>query len=94
MDEQHVARPLQSAALVGWRLLALVYDLFRVVAADGGRPNLAALCRRYAVGSLSLVLGGAGFWWAWIDRERLTLHDRVSRTRLVRLPKAVSPNAE
>jgi uncharacterized RDD family membrane protein YckC len=42
---------------------------------------------RFAVGTLSLLLGGLGFWWVWVDRERLTWHDRASGTRLVRMPK-------
>jgi len=51
---------------------------------DGMRPSLAKLAKRYAVGTASLLLGGAGFWWAWLDRDRLTWHDRISGTRLVR----------
>lgn len=54
---------------------------------DGGLPSRAALWRRYAMGTLSLLLGGLGFWWAWADRDRLTWHDRFSGTRLVRLPR-------
>lgn len=57
-----------------------------VVDKHGGRPGNAALWRRYAAGSLSLLCAGVGFWWALADRERLTLHDRLSGTRLVRLP--------
>jgi len=51
-------------------------------------PDGSALWRRYAMGTLSLAAGGLGFWWAWIDRDRLTWHDRFSGTRLVRVPKA------
>ena len=42
---------------------------------------------RYAVGGISLLAAGCGFWWAWIDRERLTWHDRISRTRMIRETK-------
>ncbi|MBV2209747.1 MAG: RDD family protein [Thermomonas sp.] len=42
---------------------------------------------RYVVGSISLLACGLGFWWAWIDRNRLTWHDRISATYLQRLPK-------
>lgn len=42
---------------------------------------------RYAVGTLSLLLGGAGFWWAWIDRDRLAWHDRASGTRVDRMAR-------
>lgn len=66
----------QTLGMRPWRL--------RVVAADGGRPDVPALICRYAVGSVSLLLAGIGFWWAWVDRGRLTWHDRASGTRLVR----------
>lgn len=69
----------QTLGMRPWRL--------RVVTADGAPPTMANLWRRYAVGTLSLALGGLGFWWALFDRDRLAWHDRASHTRLVRLPK-------
>ena len=36
---------------------------------------------------LGLALAGAGFWWALFDRDRQFLHDRLARTRLVRVPR-------
>ena len=66
----------QTLGMRPWKL--------RVVAAGGGQPTTAALLRRYAIGSLSLLLGGLGFWWAWVDRDRLAWHDRGSGTRMVR----------
>ena len=39
------------------------------------------------IGSLSLLAGGMGFGWAWIDRDRLAWHDRASGTRMRRAPK-------
>ncbi|MGY1425732.1 RDD family protein [Lysobacter sp. A289] len=68
----------QTLGMRPWRL--------RVVAADGRSPGWRALLVRYAVGNLSLLLGGLGFWWAWIDRDRLTWHDRASGTRMRREP--------
>ena len=137
--------PEPTRALVGWRLLALVYDFFpvlalwfltagvftamhgdavrggwlgllefatlwavsgayatiswrrggqtigmrpwrmRVVAVDeSGTAQWHCLCLRYAIGSASLLLAGAGFWWAWLDTDRLTWHDRFSGTRMLR----------
>lgn len=69
-----------------WRL--------QLVDLGGNVPDARSLWRRYAVASLSLLLGGLGFWWAWIDRDRLAWHDRASGTRLVRRPKrkAISPS--
>lgn len=66
----------QTLGMRPWRL--------RVVAADGGAASTSALWLRYAVGSASLLLAGLGFWWAWIDRNRLAWHDRVSGTRMLR----------
>lgn len=69
----------QTLAMRAWRL--------RLVGASGVAPGWRQLCLRYAVGTVSLALGGLGFWWAWVDRDRLTWHDRASGTRLIRLPK-------
>lgn len=69
----------QTLGMRPWRL--------RVVGPDGGNASTRALVRRYAAGTLSLLAAGAGFWWALFDRDRLTWHDRVSGTRLVRDPK-------
>lgn len=51
------------------------------------RPTWRQAWTRYVIGTLSLALGGAGFWWAWLDRDRLTWHDRASGTRLLRVPR-------
>ena len=69
----------QTLGMRPWRL--------KVTALDGGAPSLATLWRRYALATLSTLAGGLGFWWAWLDRDRLTFHDRYSGTRMVRLPK-------
>lgn len=70
----------QTLGMRPWRL--------RVASADGGKPSWSQLWIRYAVGTLSLLAGGLGFWWAWVDRGRLAWHDRASATRLIRFPKS------
>lgn len=42
---------------------------------------------RLAGATISLAVGGAGYWWMWIDKSGLTWHDRWSGTRVVLLPK-------
>ena len=69
----------QTLGMRPWRLQ---------VVAGGSQPGWKQLWTRYAIGSLSLLLGGLGFWWAWFDRDRLTWHDRASGTRLVRKPRS------
>jgi uncharacterized RDD family membrane protein YckC len=70
----------QTLGMRPWRL--------QLTAADGSKPGWSKLWLRYAVATGSLLLGGLGFWLAWFDREKLTWHDRVSGTRLIRLPKS------
>ena len=69
----------QTLGMRPWRL--------RLLGRTGATPSWQALCTRYVVATVSLLLAGLGFWWAWIDRDGLTWHDRASATRLVRLPK-------
>ena len=69
----------QTLGMRPWRL--------QLLSAHAGPPTWKALWLRYAVGTLSLLLGGLGFWWAWFDRDRRTWHDRASSTCLVRIPK-------
>ena len=74
----------QTLGMRPWRL--------RVTTVDGAAAPVPALIHRYAVGSVSLLFAGLGFWWAWIDRDRLTWHDRASGTRMVREAKRTSPH--
>ena len=69
----------QTIGMRAWRL--------RVTDAVGGAPGWRALWLRYLVGAIGLLAGGLGFWWAWIDRDRLAWHDRASGTRMQRIDK-------
>ena len=69
----------QTLGMRPWRL--------QVTAPDGGPAPVKALWVRYAVATVSLLAAGLGFAWAWVDRDRLTWHDRASNTRTRRLPK-------
>jgi len=77
----------QTIGMRPWRL--------RVVTSADGKPDSKALWLRFCVGSLSLAVAGLGFWWAWIDRDRLTWHDRASGPRMIRFskPRPAQPEA-
>ena len=40
---------------------------------------------RYALASASMLACGLGFIWALVDKDRLFLHDRLLKTRFIRL---------
>lgn len=69
----------QTLGMRPWRIV--------VTGDEALTPSLRSLWTRYAVASVSLGLAGLGFWWALIDRDRLTWHDRASGTRVIRRPK-------
>ena len=54
---------------------------------DGQIPSLGTACLRFFAAMLSLIPLGLGFFWQLWDRESLTWHDRISKTRLVYYPK-------
>lgn len=69
----------QTLGMQAWRL--------RVDNADGGRASWRQCLIRSAVGFVSLLCGGLGYWWIWLDKNRASWHDRASNTRVVVLPK-------
>ncbi len=40
---------------------------------------------RYAMASLSILICGLGFIWALVDKEGLFLHDRLLKSRFIRM---------
>lgn len=69
----------QTLGMQAWRL--------RLVDTTGAKPSLAQCLLRCAVAPLSLLLGGLGYWWIWLDRDNCSWHDRLSSTRVQLLPK-------
>ena len=69
----------QTVGMVAWRL--------RVERMDGSFLTWRDALIRLGGACVSLVALGLGYWWIWIDRDRLAWHDRWSGTRVVVLPK-------
>lgn len=67
----------QTLGMKTWRI--------RVVREDGAALTLRDAVARYGAALLSLLPLGLGFWWAAVDRDGLAWHDRLSRTRLLRV---------
>jgi len=73
------SRSGRTLGMQAWRI--------QVETMNGERPSMASLNVRFFAAIVSLLAVGMGFWWQLIDREGLTWHDRLSRTRLRYYPK-------
>lgn len=69
----------QTTGMRAWRL-KLVNDA-------GGPPSLQQCIVRCALAPLSLAVFGLGYLWCLIDRDGSCLHDRISHSQIVLLPK-------
>lgn len=69
----------QTLGMTAWRL--------RLQRVDGGLLSWADVFKRLGAAAVGLCLAGVGYWWIWIDRERLAWPDRWTGTRVVVVPK-------
>jgi uncharacterized RDD family membrane protein YckC len=67
----------QTLAAQAWKI--------KLVNADGQLLSINQAFMRYVLASISLLVLGLGFLWALVDKDRLFLHDRLSKTRLALL---------
>lgn len=68
----------QTLGLKTWRV--------KLVSADEQPLTHQRLLIRFAVAIVSWACLGLGFWWSLFDAQRLTWHDKASKTRLVKIP--------
>ena len=66
----------QTLGMLAWRI--------RVLRSDGCHLRWSDVLLRLAASLLSLLPAGLGYFWMLLDPNRLTWHDRLSRTRVVR----------
>lgn len=69
----------QTLGMAAWRL--------RIERDDGSLLKWGDVLKRLAAATVSLGLVGLGYFWIWMDRDRLAWPDRWTRTRVVVLPK-------
>jgi uncharacterized RDD family membrane protein YckC len=70
----------QTIGMRAWRLKL-------IDATTGEPPSLQQCLLRCALAPVSIVVLGMGYWWCWFDREGRTIHDRLTKTRVIVLPK-------
>ncbi len=69
----------QTLGMRAWRL--------KLVPEQDKEFNIYRGILRCALASISFAALGLGYLWCLIDRKSLTLHDRLSHTRVIVLPK-------
>ncbi len=65
----------QTLGMRAWRL--------RVVQDNGQSLTWWHALLRFMLAIVSLVPFGLGFWWIWVDKEKMAWHDRASGTRII-----------
>lgn len=75
----HWTNGRQTLGMRSWKI--------HVVTKNNASLNWKQATLRYFTALLSLMLLGLGFIWAIIDKEKLALHDRLSKTKLVVINK-------
>ena len=73
------SRSGRTLGMQSWRL--------QLETADGDIPSAATASLRFFAALISLLPLGLGFFWQIWDSEKLTWHDRISKTRLVHYPR-------
>jgi uncharacterized RDD family membrane protein YckC len=67
----------------GGQTLAMQTWKIRLVSVSGGTPTWPQLLLRYLLAWPSIGFYGAGILWAFFDRDRQFLHDRLAGTRII-----------
>ena len=71
----------QTVAMKTWRLKLI---------SDNGALNYRRCITRAILGFFALACAGLGYLWIVIDKDGLALHDRLTKTRVVVLPKDIA----
>lgn len=69
----------QTIGMKAWRI--------KLVSDESDRIKLSQCMLRTGIGFFSLIIFGAGFWWAWLDKNQRSWHDMASLTHVVYLPR-------
>jgi len=70
----------QTLGMRAWRL--------RAVSDAGSRLNTASALLRFLCGFLAWPPAALGVLWLYLDPDHLAIHDRLSRTRVVRVERS------
>lgn len=69
----------QTLGMQAWRI--------QVQDQTGDKPSWGQCLLRCVSAPFSMAPAFLGYWWVWIDQDKRSWHDRLSGTRVMRLPK-------
>ena len=70
----------QTIGMRAWRLKLIDEN-------TGGTATMKQCVLRCVLAPISIVCLGAGYWWGWFDEKGCAAHDRLTKTRVLLLPK-------
>jgi uncharacterized RDD family membrane protein YckC len=70
----------QTLGMRAWRI--------QVVDERGGRLTTLPAVLRFVLAVAAWLPAGLGVLWMYVDPQRLAIHDRLAKTRLIHLPRA------
>lgn len=73
----------QTLGMIAWRI--------KLESLDGGLVNLQQGLIRYFAAWPSFFVAGLGFLWLYLDSQGDAAHDKLSRSKVVVLPKSHRP---
>lgn len=69
----------QTLGMRAWRMKLVNQEL--------ALATLGQCVSRCVLAPISLIFFGLGYFWCWLDPQQSTVHDRLSKTRVIVLPK-------
>lgn len=69
----------QTLGMRAWRL--------KILTKNNEKPHWGHCLIRAIVAPIGLICGLLGYLWQLVDADKLTLHDRLSNTKIIVLPK-------
>jgi len=73
----------QTLGMKAWKLV--------LTNTAGERASWGQCLARCLLASFSFITFGLGYFWRWFDPQGLTLHDRLSHTRVLVVKKNITP---
>ncbi|MCG8413908.1 MAG: RDD family protein [Pseudomonadales bacterium] len=73
----------QTLGMIAWRL--------KVVGQDNELLSISSALKRFLLAWPAMLLFGAGYLWLYFDENKDAMHDRLSKTKVLLVPRSHRP---